>query len=70
MSLVSAGKKNKRSAWKRTNHLGEVKEESQERTFEQRLNEAREPGVELTGRKAERIKNAKSLKTEELQGCL
>lgn len=49
---------------------GEVRDESPETTFEQRLNEGREPVVEFTGRRAGRTTNAKSLRMEEPQGGL
>lgn len=44
MSLVSAGKKNNTR-----NGSGEVRDESPERAFEQRLHEDRKPALELTG---------------------
>ena len=71
-SLASDRKKNKTRRWKRTNCCFRWggQDESPETTFEQRLNEGREPVVELTGGRAGRTKNAKSVRTEELQGGL
>ena len=73
MSLLSSGKKNKTSRYRWTKAAlldGEVRDEPQERAFEQRLNEGREPAVERTGGRAERTRKAKSLRMEELQGGL